>query len=80
LGSIGCDVLPLLLEIERKQHFVEAADDVSNIILEVRRYEKNYLLYGPITGPGGEPRIPETGNELLSKIEPESKDSRAHPF
>jgi hypothetical protein len=25
---------------------VEAADDLSNIILEMRRYEKNFLLYG----------------------------------
>lgn len=35
-----------LKEIERKQHFVEVADDLNNIILEIRRYEKNFLLYG----------------------------------
>jgi len=31
--------------IQTKQHVVEIADDLSNIVLEIRRYEKNYLLY-----------------------------------
>ncbi len=35
-----------LKEIESKQHLVEVADDLNNVILEIRRYEKNYLLYG----------------------------------
>jgi len=35
-----------LKEIERKQHLVEVADDLNNVILEIRRYEKNFLLYG----------------------------------
>ncbi|KJS33099.1 MAG: hypothetical protein VR64_04165 [Desulfatitalea sp. BRH_c12] len=35
-----------LRSIRIKAHFVEAADDLSNVILEIRRYEKNYLLYG----------------------------------
>jgi signal transduction histidine kinase len=34
-----------LRSIRIKAHFVEAADDLSNVILEIRRYEKNYLLY-----------------------------------
>jgi signal transduction histidine kinase len=34
-----------LLDIERKIHFVEFADDLSNTILEMRRYEKNFFLY-----------------------------------
>lgn len=32
--------------IEFKQHVVEVANDLQEHILEVRRYEKNYLLYG----------------------------------
>ncbi len=32
-----------LLEIEKKIHFVEFADDLSNTILEIRRYEKNFF-------------------------------------
>jgi len=46
---VSADILPNLREIERKQHFVEIADDLSNIILEIRRYEKNYLLYASAT-------------------------------
>lgn len=34
-----------LLDIEQKIHFVEFADDLSNTILEMRRYEKNFFLY-----------------------------------
>jgi len=33
-----------LLDIERKIHFVEFADDLSNTILEMRRYEKNFFV------------------------------------
>ncbi|MFA5110649.1 MAG: HAMP domain-containing sensor histidine kinase, partial [Desulfobaccales bacterium] len=32
--------------IELKQHVVQIADDLREIVLEIRRYEKNYLLYG----------------------------------
>ncbi len=31
--------------ITRRLALVEAADDMSNAVLEVRRYEKNFLLY-----------------------------------
>ncbi|MGB8992250.1 MAG: HAMP domain-containing sensor histidine kinase [Desulfobaccales bacterium] len=35
-----------LRAIEFKQHVVQIADDLREIVLEIRRYEKNYLLYG----------------------------------
>lgn len=35
-----------LAEIEKKINFVENAIDLSNSILEIRRHEKNFLLYG----------------------------------
>jgi two-component system NtrC family sensor kinase len=35
-----------LKAIELKQHVVEVANDLRENILEIRRYEKNYLLYG----------------------------------
>jgi two-component system, NtrC family, sensor kinase len=35
-----------LKAIELKQHVVEVANDLQEMILEIRRYEKNYLLYG----------------------------------
>lgn len=34
-----------LVDIDRRLKFVEAADDLSNIVLEMRRSEKNYFLY-----------------------------------
>ena len=45
IGFVGGTSYRYLREIERKQHFVEIADDLSNTILEIRRYEKNFLLY-----------------------------------
>ena len=35
-----------LVRLESALSLTEMADDLSNTILEVRRYEKNYLLYG----------------------------------
>lgn len=46
LSSIGAVSYYNLLNISRKVMVVEIADDLSNIILEMRRYEKNYFLYG----------------------------------
>ena len=46
IGFIGVVSYHYLRAIEFKQHFVEVADDLSNITLEIRRYEKNFLLYG----------------------------------
>jgi hypothetical protein len=43
--SIGGTSYEYLHSIRTKQVIVESVDDLSNIILEVRRYEKNYLLY-----------------------------------
>jgi len=46
IGFIGVVSYHYLQVIELKQHLVEVADDLSNITLEIRRYEKNFLLYG----------------------------------
>lgn len=46
IGFIAGISYRYLCEIELKQHFAEIADDLSNLILEIRRYEKNYFLYG----------------------------------
>lgn len=46
LGAISVVSYYNLLRIEGKVAVVEIADDLSNIILEMRRYEKNYFLYG----------------------------------
>ncbi len=46
LSAIGAVSYYNLLNIERKVAVVEIADDLSNTILEMRRHEKNYFLYG----------------------------------
>ena len=46
IGFIGGFSYHYLHAIELKQHVVQIADDLREIVLETRRYEKNYLLYG----------------------------------
>lgn len=43
---IGVVSFNSLIRLEGTLSLMEMADDLSNTILEVRRYEKNYLLYG----------------------------------
>ena len=80
IGSIGGMSFRYLLEIERKQHFAEIADDLSNIILEVRRYEKNYLLYGLSQDLDENRAYLQQGMEVLSKIAPEVKGLKGAPL
>ncbi|OGR38850.1 MAG: hypothetical protein A2051_07100 [Desulfovibrionales bacterium GWA2_65_9] len=46
VGLIGTFSYLSLAQIERKMGFIEIIDDLGNTILEIRRYEKNYMLYG----------------------------------
>ncbi len=46
VACIGAISYSYLRTIKTKLHVVEVADDLSSLILEIRRYEKNYLLYG----------------------------------
>jgi two-component system NtrC family sensor kinase len=46
IGFIGGFSYHYLAAIEFKQQVVQIADDLREIVLEIRRYEKNYLLYG----------------------------------
>lgn len=79
-GSIGGVSYHYLREIERKQHFVETADDLSNYILEARRYEKNILLYNSREDMDENRRYTQLGIELLEKIFPEVKDFQGRPL
>lgn len=45
VGLIGTVSYHSLAQIERKMGFIEVIDDLGNTILEIRRYEKNYMLY-----------------------------------
>ena len=59
--------------IEKKIRFVEIADDLQNIVLEIRRYEKNFFLYGfSETGALAEnKRYIGIGLSMLRKFSPE---------
>jgi signal transduction histidine kinase len=78
-GSIGLVSYHHLREIERKQHFVEITDDLSNYILEARRYEKNFLLYDSGEDLEENRRYIRLGTELIEKIAPETKDLKGLP-
>lgn len=45
LGAVGKVSLDDLKTVSRKLEVVELADNLNWVILEIRRYEKNYLLY-----------------------------------
>lgn len=79
VGFIGGISYLNLREIERKQHFVEVADDLSNNILEVRRYEKNYLLYGKDEDFQENQAYVQRALEVLTKIAPEFKNLQGAP-
>jgi signal transduction histidine kinase len=62
-----------LIAIEKKLHVVEIADDLSNTILEIRRYEKNYLLYASLEDLEANRRYVQQAVETLTRILPEIK-------
>lgn len=49
IGGMSYLSYSYLLEIEKKVTLVEVADDLTNIVLEIRRTEKNLLLFGEET-------------------------------
>jgi two-component system NtrC family sensor kinase len=73
---IGSLSYSYLAAIEKKLHVVEVADDLSNIILEIRRYEKNYLLYGSQEDLTENRRYVQEGTDKLLSILPEAKTLR----
>lgn len=73
VGLTGTISYQNLYKIEQKQHLVEIADDLSNIILEIRRYEKNYLLYGASEDFSENREYINKGIETVKKIAPELK-------
>jgi signal transduction histidine kinase len=79
IGFIGGLSYRYLAQIETKQRFVEIADDLSNTILEIRRYEKNYLLYGSKEDWQENRRYLQLGLETLDKIAPEVKTLKIAP-
>jgi signal transduction histidine kinase len=74
--SFGAVSYQYLREVERKQRFVEVADDLRDYILEARRYEKNFLLYGSSDDLNENRRYTGLGMDLAEKTIPEIKDFR----
>ena len=77
--SFGTVSFQYLREVERKQRFVEVADDLRDSILEARRYEKNFLLYGSAEDLNENRRFTQLAIDLLEKTIPEIKDFHGVP-
>jgi two-component system, NtrC family, sensor kinase len=71
IGFIGAISYHYLRVIEKKQAFVEVADDLRNITLELRRYEKNYLLYGSVEDLKENQHYIQLGLDILDKLDPD---------
>jgi signal transduction histidine kinase len=74
IGFIGGTSYHYLRSIEVKQNVVQIADDLRDSILEARRYEKNYLLYGSEEELKENQRYTSRGLEILAKIVPEVRN------
>ncbi|MGC8490975.1 MAG: ATP-binding protein [Syntrophobacteraceae bacterium] len=76
-GSFGAFSFNRLRAVEQKQHFVETFDDLRNDILEARRYEKNYLLYGSVDDLAENRKFTQHSLELFEKEGLETKNLKA---
>jgi signal transduction histidine kinase len=79
IGFIGVISYHYLRVIELKQDFVEIADDLRNVTLELRRYEKNYLLYGSAEDLKEHQHYIQVGLDILSKLDPDVKGLEGAP-
>ena len=79
IGFIGAISYHYLRVIELKQDFVEIADDLRNITLELRRYEKNYLLYGSAEDLKENQHYIQLGLDILGKLDPDIKSLEGAP-
>lgn len=74
---IGVVSYNYLVRLEGTLSLMEMADDLSNIILEVRRYEKNYLLYGHAEDFNESLRYIDQARTMLAAMVEDVRDSRA---
>lgn len=65
-----------LRAIEVKQRLVQIADDLREIVLEIRRYEKNYLLYGQEEDYRQTQAYTQQALEELGQIAPDMQNLR----
>lgn len=76
LGGISYNYLG---QIEQTLRLAEIVDDLGNDILEVRRYEKNYLLYALEEDFRESLRYVAQGLERIDRIVPPASEGRALP-
>jgi len=62
-----------LVRIERKLRFVESAQEIHYDLLEVRRYEKNFLLYGLREDQKAAIEYLDLSKEFFEKVQPDVK-------
>ena len=76
---VGVVSLNSLIRLETTLTLMEMADDLSNTILEVRRYEKNYLLYGLPEDLDEDRRYLDESFKTLAVLTAEARDLRVSP-
>jgi two-component system NtrC family sensor kinase len=76
IGFIGGFSYHYLTAIEFKQQVVQIADDLREIVLEIRRYEKNYLLYGSQEDLKENRSYTNRALKVLAEIVPEVQNLR----
>lgn len=74
---VGVVSFNYLIRLEGTLTLMEAADDLSNTILEVRRYEKNYLLYGHTEDFDESQRYIDQARVTLSAMALAARDTHA---
>lgn len=80
IGAVGGASYLNLAEMERKIELVEGVDDLSNLILEIRRYEKNYLLFGGAEDLREAERYIAEGLQVLAGLFPVASRFDAGPM
>ena len=70
VGGIGGTSYRYVLDIEKKHHLSGVADDLSNTVLEMRRYEKNLLLYGSSQDLDENRRYMSQAKEIIKRMSP----------
>ena len=74
---IGVVSFHYLIRLEGTLGLMEMADDLSNTILEVRRYEKNYLLYGHAEDFAESLRYSDQARTMLAAMAADVRDDQA---
>lgn len=74
---VGVVSFNYLIRLEGTLGLMEMADDLSNSILEVRRYEKNFLLYGHAEDFDESLRYIDQARTMLAAMAADVRDDRA---